>query len=191
LSAEKLALSERCDVLRHENDELTRRLNIMEQRLATAQAREAVWRNAQVLQNKLLGDAAIGVVMLDGQLRVEGFSGDVSGVYALSKADIGQPLEARVHHAQEMPGLPALDSLRAGVAVEHPVITPQRFYLRRILPRHDAAGRVVIGMSLVFIDVTLHKRAGGAGGGTITGSGRATNVVSYVDEAARTLPPRR
>ncbi|HET8937467.1 MAG TPA: chemotaxis protein CheB [Polyangiales bacterium] len=187
LSAEKMALQERFDVVRHENEELARRLNIFEQRLSAAQAREAVWRNAQVHQSKLLGDAAIGVVMLDGQLRVESFSGDVSGIYTLSKADIGQPLEARAHHAQEMPPLPPLDSLRAGVAVEHPVITHQRYYLRRILPRHDAAGRVVIGMSLVFIDVTQHKRTGGAGSST----GRSSNVVTYVDETARTLPPRR
>lgn len=189
LSAEKVALQERFDVLRHENEELSRRLNIFEQRLSAAQAREAVWRNGQVLHNRLLTDASIGVIMLDGQLRVESFSGDLSGVYALSRADIGQPLEARAHLAHEMPPLPALDSLRASVAVEHAVITPQRFYLRRILPRHDAAGRIVIGMSLVFIDVTQHKRTGGAGSGTTTG--RPSNVVSYVDETARTLPPRR
>jgi hypothetical protein len=189
LSAEKVALQERCDTLRHENEDLTQRLAQVEQRLAAAQAREAVWRNAQALQQKLLGEAAIGVVNLDGQLRVESFSGDVSGVYSLSKADIGQPLAARTHHAHDMPSLPTLDSLRMGVAVEHEVITALRVYLRRILPRHDAAGRVVIGMSLVFIDVTRHRRAGGAGSGTSTG--RPTNVVTYVDEAARTLPPRR
>jgi hypothetical protein len=192
LSAEKLVLQERYDVLRRESEDLAQRLGQVEQRLAAAQAREAVWRNAQVLQQKLLGDAAIGVVMLDGQLRVESFSGDVSGVYALSKADIGQPLAARTHHAHDMPSLPTLDSLRAGAAVEHEVITALRVYLRRILPRHDAAGRMVIGMSLVLIDVTRHKRAGGgAGSGTISGTGRSSTVVAYVDEAARTLPPRR
>lgn len=189
LSAEKLALQERVDVLRHENEDLAKRLSQAEQRLAAAQAREAVWRNTQLLQQKLLGEAAIGVVMLDGQLRVESFSGDVSGVYSLSKADIGQPLAARTHHAHDMPPLPSLDSLRMGVAVEHEVMTALRVYLRRILPRHDAAGRMVIGMSLVLIDVTRHRRAGGAGSGSTTG--RPSNVVSYVDEAARTLPPRR
>ena len=189
LSAEKLALQERCDVLKRENEDLAQRLSQAEQRLSAAQAREAVWRNAQVLQQKLLGEAAIGVVNLDGQLRVESFSGDVSGVYSLSKADIGQPLAARTHHAHDMPSLPALDSLRMGVAIEHEIITALRVYLRRILPRHDAAGRMVIGMSLVFIDVTRHRRVGGAGTGSSTG--RPSSVVSYVDEAARTLPPRR
>jgi hypothetical protein len=189
LSAEKLALQERCDVLKHENEDLAQRLSQAEQRLSAAQAREAVWRNAQVLQQKLLGEAAIGVVNLDGQLRVESFSGDVSGVYSLSKADIGQPLAARTHHARDMPSLPALDSLRMGVAIEHEVMTALRVYLRRILPRHDAAGRMVIGMSLVFIDVTRHRRVGGAGSGSSTG--RPSSVVTYVDETARTLPPRR
>jgi hypothetical protein len=189
LSAEKLALQERCDVLKHENEDLALRLSQAEQRLSAAQAREAVWRNAQVLQQKLLGEAAIGVVNLDGQLRVESFSGDVSGVYSLSKADIGQPLAARTHHAHDMPSLPALDSLRMGVAIEHEVMTALRVYLRRILPRHDAAGRMVIGMSLVFIDVTRHRRVGGAGSGSSTG--RPSSVVTYVDETARTLPPRR
>jgi hypothetical protein len=184
LSAEKVALQERFELLRTENDELTIRVKQLEQRVAAAQAREAVWRNAQVLQHRLLSDAAIGVVVLDGQLRVESVSGDVSGVYSLSRADIGQPLAARVHHAHDMPPLPPLDSLRAGVAVEHEVITAMRVYLRRILPRHDPAGRIVIGMSLVFIDVTRHRRAGGTGAGK-------SSVVSYVDEAARTLPPRR
>jgi hypothetical protein len=189
LSAEKVALQERCDRLRLENEDLAQRLSQVEQRLAAAQAREAAWRNAQVLQQKLLGEAAIGVVMLDGQLRVESFSGDVSGVYSLSKADIGQPLAARTHHAHDMPALPTLDSLRMGVAVEHEVITALRVYIRRILARYDAIGRMVIGMSLVFIDVTRHRRTGGAGSGSTTG--RATNVISYVDETARTLPPRR
>lgn len=189
LSAEKLALQERCEALRRENEALAQRLAQAEQRLAAAQAREAVWRNAQVLQQRLLGEAAIGVIHLDGQLRVEGFSGDVSGVYALSKADIGQPLAARKHHAHDMPSLPALDSLRMGVAIEHEVITALRVYLRRILPRHDAAGRVVVGMSLVFIDVTRHRRAGGAGSGS--SMGRPSSVMSYVDETARSLPPRR
>jgi len=189
LSAEKLALQERCDVLKHENEDLAQRLTQAEQRLSAAQAREAVWRNAQVLQQKLLGEAAIGVVNLDGQLRVESFSGDVSGVYSLSKADIGQPLAARTHHAHDMPSLPALDSLRMGVAIEHEVMTALRVYLRRILPRHDAAGRIVVGMSLVFIDVTRHRRVGGAGSGSSTG--RPSSVVTYVDETARTVPPRR
>jgi len=189
LSAEKLALQERCDVLKQENEDLAARLSQAEQRLAAAKAREAVWRNAQVLQQKLLGEAAIGVINLDGQLRVESFSGDVSGVYSLSKADIGQPLAARAHHAHDMPSLPTLDSLRMGVAIEHEVMTALRVYLRRILPRHDAAGRMVIGMSLVFIDVTRHRRAGSAGSGS--SAGRPSHVVSYVDEAARTLPPRR
>jgi hypothetical protein len=189
LAAEKLALQERCETLKHENEDLAQRLAQAEQRLSAAQAREAVWRNAQVLQQKLLGEAAIGVIHLDGQLRVESFSGDVSGVYALSKADIGQPLAARTHHAHDMPSLPALDSLRMGVAIEHEVITALRVYLRRILPRHDAAGRMVIGMSLVFIDVTRHRRVGGAGSGST--AGRPSNVVTYVDETARTLPPRR
>ena len=85
-----------------------------------------------------------------------------------------------------MPPLPALDSLRAGVAVEHEVITAQRVFLRRILPRHDAANRMVIGMSLVLIDVTQQqRRAGGSGSST----GRSSSVLSY--EAPRTLPPRR
>jgi hypothetical protein len=187
LSAEKLALQERGESLQRERDELAQQLQQTQQRLATAQAREAVFRNAQILQHKLLADAAIGVVVLDGQLRVESVVGDVSGVFVLSKADLGQPLAARAHLAQEMPPLPALDSLRAGVAVEHEVLTPQRIFLRRILPRHDAANRVVVGMSLVFIDVTQQRRAGGTGGGSSTG--RPSSVMSY--EAPRTLPPRR
>src|SRR5262249_22012553 len=147
LSVEKVALQERGEALQRERDQLAQQLEQAQKRLAAAQAKEAVWRNAQLLQHKLLGEAAIGVVVLDGQLRVEGVVGDVSGVYLLSKADLGQPLAARSHFAQEMPPLPALDSLRAGLAIEHEVITAQRVFLRRILPRHDAANRMVIGMS--------------------------------------------
>lgn len=182
LAAEKLALQERIDELQRSHAELEQRTRVAEQKLATAQARDTAWRNTQIQQEKMLRAAAIGQITLDAQLRVESFRGDLSGIYPLSKADIGQPLAARAHRAHEMPALPALDSLRPGTIEETQVVTAGRWFLRRVVPRHDAAGRIAVGMTVVFIDVTQLKRAGG---------GASSHVVSCIDGAAsRTQPPR-
>lgn len=196
LSAEKLSLQEQNLQLQRVHAELERRLAQAEQKLATAQARDAAWKQTQVQQHRMLGTASIGMISLDAQLRVESFAGHLSDVYPLTRADLGQPLSARPHHARSMPALPALDSLKPGAVAEADVVTSERWYVRRAFARYDATGCVPVGMTLVFIDVTRIKRASSgvvpqsaASGGV--GTGTPSSIVSYADDAAsQTLPPR-
>jgi hypothetical protein len=110
-----------------------------------------------------LSAAPLAVITLDAELRVCSFTPGALHVYALDPSDLGRALGSIPHHANEMPPLPAVTSLRTGTApiepiepIEDDVITRDRWYLRRTLPLLTPAGKLS-GVLVAFLDVTELK----------------------------------
>jgi PAS domain-containing protein len=147
--------------------ELQRRVAELQTALLYAQFHASGLVQAHAAVSSLLSGASIALIELDANLRVQGYSGDVSQLYGLTPGDIGKPLAQLEHRAQHMPALPpCLELLHASQAAqldEADVVTADRWYIRRILPRalhvqgsHDRAVDPT-GAVLVFIDVTKLK----------------------------------
>jgi two-component system CheB/CheR fusion protein len=106
--------------------------------------------------NNLLATAAIGVLLVDAQLRVRRASRSALLALALTDADLGVPIEtvARILHAPDLPAL-AERVMRTGVSEERelPRIGSGRFLLIRCVPFRDEAGRTE-GVVVSLIDLT-------------------------------------
>jgi len=172
--------------------------------LQEAHARNAALLQAQCELSGLVGGTSLALVLLDEKLRVQGYSGDLQELYEITPKDIGKPLSELPHRAHQMPALPSMHSLLHGTQpAEADVVTPERWYLRRVLVREPAkAARRTRVMSLtdpirlvvLFIDVTKLKDSEAAAQPhddwvrTITDG--SPSLISYVDEAiAHKLPP--
>ncbi|MEY4582572.1 MAG: hypothetical protein RL701_7275 [Pseudomonadota bacterium] len=156
--------------------ELQQRISELQVSLLYAQFHASGLVQAHANVSTLLSGTAIALIELDAQLCVQGYSGDVSQLYGLTPEDIGKPLAQVEHRAQHMPALPpCLELLHASQAAqldEADVVTADRWYVRRILPRAlhvnradeqkrapSARARAMdsTGAVLVFIDVTKLK----------------------------------
>ena len=119
---------------------------------------EALARAHSHLSN-LLTSTAIATIFLDESGQIVSFTPSVTQIYNLLPADVGRPLAHLTHRATSMPPLPTLQALSsASDVVEDDVVTPERFYLRRIR-RYQTADGKLDGLVITFMDVTDLKTA--------------------------------
>mgnify|MGYP003407090278 CR=1 FL=1 len=166
LEREHAALQRDTEQLQREKVALEQQLEEGRAELKRARTRSRLLLDAEARAAHALAAGPVGVVLLDAYGQVQGFGGVATQIYRLTTDDLGKPLSMIAHTAHEMPALPSLADLRAGLMHEADVITPERWYLRRVLATHH--GRHVVsgafgqrpswgGMVLLFLDVTELK----------------------------------
>jgi PAS domain-containing protein len=166
LEREHVALQRETEQLQNEKQALEQQLNQVRAQLKRALTRSTLLLDAEARAAHALSAGPVGVVLLDAYGQVQGFGGVASHIYRISTEDLGKPLTAIAHTAHEMPALPNMADLRAGLMHEADVVTAERWYLRRVLATHH--GRHVVssafgqrpswgGMVLLFLDVTELK----------------------------------
>lgn len=166
LEREHAALQRETEQLQREKAALSQQLDDVRAQLKRALTRSTLLLDAEARAAHALSAGPVGVVLLDAYGHVQGFGGVASQIYKLGMDDLGKPLSSIAHTAHEMPPLPNLADLRAGLLHEADVITPERWYLRRVLAtqhgRHVLSGAFGQrpswgGMVLLFLDVTELK----------------------------------
>jgi two-component system CheB/CheR fusion protein len=106
--------------------------------------------------NNLLATASVGVLLIDGDLRVRRASRSALLTLDLTESDLGVPIEtvARILHASDLPQI-AERVMRSGQAEEHELERPGggRWVLTRCVPFRNELGRTH-GVVLTLIDIT-------------------------------------
>ncbi|MET0388567.1 MAG: CheR family methyltransferase, partial [Polyangiales bacterium] len=141
------------------NEELQSANEELETSKEEVQASNEALARAHANLSNLLTSTAIATIFLDEQLHIQSFTPAVTDIYNLLPADIGRPLAHITHRAPTMPPLPNPAELRNAARVdEHDVVTPERWYLRRVRSYTNHEGRAE-GIVVTFTDVTALKRA--------------------------------
>lgn len=173
---------------------LQQRLAELRASLEHAQSRNTSLTQAHSEIAALLHGAPVVLLFLDERMCVQSYSGDVHQLYLITAQDIGKPLTELEHRAHHMPVLPPLhDLLRNTQLHEADIVTPERWFTRRVLPRNPNPFRPqsTTGVVLVFLDVTKLKNSEASAQPhdewLRAATDAAPSVISYVDEAIQRI----
>lgn len=116
-------------------------------------ANEALQRSNTDLEN-LLASTEIATLFLDDDLQIQNFTPTLSGIYNVSRIDIGRSILDITSKAEKLIALPKLrDVIRKGVIEDDINFIDGRRLLRRVTPYRTTEG-AYSGIVVTFIDVT-------------------------------------
>lgn len=135
---------------------------------------------AQEDMRNLMNSTEIGIIFLDGDLRVRRFTQKATAFLNLIPSDIGRPITDLVSHLVETDlGRKAGEVLETLIPQEIPVEARDGgWYLMRLLPYRTAENRID-GVTITFLDVTRLKQLERS---VVQARNYAENIISTIRE---------